>query len=116
MLPSLDHYKYSRFVFAAEVSGYGDTGTYAMLALAHAALAIPVLFFPNQTADYLFGPGGYPSMDIYKPLCRLLGVNLLSAAAKAWLLKVTHCGLWIARPLLHAPSTTSPSLNLLSPK
>eukprot|EP00884_Botryococcus_braunii_P007428 jgi/Botrbrau1/16687/Bobra.0267s0003.1 len=73
--------------FAAEVSGFGDTGTYAVLALAPRCTSYSCALFPSQTADYLFGPGGAPSLDLYKPLFRLLGVNLLSAAAKSYLLK-----------------------------
>jgi hypothetical protein len=71
------------------VSGYGDTGTYGVLALAHAALAIPAIFLPQQSAEFLFGSRVLATDGIFVPLFRLLGASLLSGAAKSYILKAS---------------------------
>lgn len=88
---------------AADVSGYGDSGSYGALAVVQGALAVSALFFPHQSAEFLFGPGGRrsidahtpvfgpggrPSIDAYTQLFRLIGVSLLSAALKSQILQV----------------------------
>jgi hypothetical protein len=82
-------YSHGLMSFAADVSGYGDTGTYGVLALAHAALAIPAIFFPQQSAEFLFGSRVLATDGIFVPLFRLLGASLLSGAAKSYILKAS---------------------------
>lgn len=85
---SADSDKERDMIRAADISGYGDSGSYGALALVQCALGVSMSLFPQQAADFLFGPAGLPSSAIYVPLFRLLGVSLISSASKCRMLQV----------------------------
>ncbi|KAI3425702.1 hypothetical protein D9Q98_007678 [Chlorella vulgaris] len=62
-------------------------GSYAGLALAHTALAMPLLFQPREAATFLLGGTALPTNVEQDRLMGLLAAGLLSGATTAWSLK-----------------------------
>ncbi|KAL4858348.1 hypothetical protein ACK3TF_001819 [Chlorella vulgaris] len=61
--------------------------SYASLAVAHTALALPLLFQPREAATFLLGGTALPTNVEQDQLMGLLAAGLLSGATTAWSLK-----------------------------
>ncbi|KAK2080698.1 hypothetical protein QBZ16_000552 [Prototheca wickerhamii] len=60
---------------------------YAAIAVASAAMAIPLIFQPRSTAEFLLGASALPTNMEQDRLMGLVAAGLLSAGATAWALK-----------------------------
>ncbi|GAB4818101.1 hypothetical protein N2152v2_005147, partial [Parachlorella kessleri] len=60
---------------------------FGAIALAHAALAVPMILQPHKAADFLLGATALPHNVEHEHLFGLLAAGLLSGAASAWALK-----------------------------